>query len=76
MRSASVWSGRLPMLGLGDRRNVVEARGGEIFHLAAFNHPPVTHKRHPLTTKTLAGFFHLRGEGLGVLRVTPEDFGG
>ena len=63
-------------LGLGDRRNVVEARGGEILHLAAFNHPPVTHKRHLLTTETLAGFLHLGGEGLGVLRVAPEDFAG
>jgi hypothetical protein len=54
----------------------VEAYGGEILHLAAFNHPPVTHKRHLLTTKTLAGFLHLGGEGLGVLGVAPEDFAG
>src|SRR5208337_4866599 len=62
-------------LGLGDRRDVMEARGGEILPLAAFNHPPVTYKRHLLTTETLTGLLHLCGESLRVLRVAAEDFG-
>ena len=47
---------------------------GQLLDLAAFDHPPVTHKGHPLAAKALAHLADLGAKRFRVLRIAAEHF--
>src|SRR5207244_13592094 len=58
---------------LSDGGDVVKPGLSKVLDLAAFDHPPIAHERHPLTTEALTRLLHLRGESFRILRVAAKN---